>query len=85
MTSHTTCASCEGVLGMFRVARPDGTYCCLGCTAGGPCICTYDDMDVDGVDNLGLPFRLPEPESPWDDGMFDPDRDVVREPAVLVG
>jgi hypothetical protein len=83
MTSHTTCASCEGVLGMFRVARPDGTYCCLGCTAGGPCICTYDDMDVDGVDNLGLPFRLPEP-----DPVGKPlvrDREVIHEPAISVG
>ena len=83
MTQLTTCASCEGVLGMFRVERPDGIYCCLGCTAGGPCICTYDDMDVDSVDNLGLPFELPEPAPVAP--LPSPDRETIPEPGVLVG
>jgi hypothetical protein len=38
----------------------DELYCCLGCATGGPCICTYEtDLADDGVDHLGMPFRVP--------------------------
>ena len=37
-----TCVSCEGrIVGSveFHVGLP---FCCAGCVAGGPCICSYD-------------------------------------------
>ena len=37
-----TCVSCEGrILGSveIHVGLP---FCCAGCVAGGPCICSYD-------------------------------------------
>jgi hypothetical protein len=37
----------------------DETYCCTGCAAGGPCLCTYEaDLADDGVNHLGLPFAM---------------------------
>jgi hypothetical protein len=37
----------------------DEAYCCVGCVAGGPCVCSYEaDLAEDGVDRLGLPFAL---------------------------
>ena len=55
------CASCDGVITGRPVYFMDETYCCLGCSGGGPCICTYEaDMAEDGVDHLGLPFPAPQ-------------------------
>ncbi len=53
------CASCETLLTSRPVYRMDETYCCAGCAQGGPCVCTYEaDLAEDGVDHLGLPFRM---------------------------
>jgi hypothetical protein len=49
------CASCEGAIVARPVYRMDEAYCCVGCAAGGPCVCSYEaDLADDGVDNLGL-------------------------------
>ncbi|NJD28997.1 MAG: hypothetical protein FIA92_11945 [Chloroflexi bacterium] len=65
------CASCEAFISGRPVYRMDEAYCCIGCAAGGPCICTYEaDMADDGVDHLGLLFSV-EPvaaEAPGADG-----------------
>jgi hypothetical protein len=37
-----TCGSCGIALGPDLVYRGDEPYCCTGCTAGGPCVCTYE-------------------------------------------
>ena len=37
-----TCDSCAIALGSERVRVLDGVYCCVGCAAGGPCVCTYE-------------------------------------------
>lgn len=38
------CSSCDIELSDGRVVVVDGrTYCCSGCAAGGPCVCTYED------------------------------------------
>ena len=51
------CASCDHPFSDRPVYRMDEAYCCTGCAAGGPCICTYEaDLAEDGVDHLGLPF-----------------------------
>jgi hypothetical protein len=56
------CASCDGVITERPVYRMDEAYCCVGCAQGGPCVCTYEqDLADDGVNGLGLPFRLDEP------------------------
>jgi hypothetical protein len=53
------CASCEGVITGRPVYRMDEAYCCVGCVAGGPCVCNYEaDLADDGVDGLGLPFSI---------------------------
>jgi hypothetical protein len=41
-----TCVTCEfAVTGtpVFHVGLP---FCCAGCVAGGPCICSYDEPDL---------------------------------------
>ncbi len=56
------CASCEGEITGLPVYRMDEAYCCLGCSAGGPCTCSYEtDLAEDGVDGLGLAFPLGAP------------------------
>jgi hypothetical protein len=53
------CASCEGHITGRPVYSMDDAYCCVGCVAGGPCVCSYEsDLADDGVDRLGLPFAL---------------------------
>ena len=50
-----TCVSCEGQIvgnAEFHVGLP---FCCAGCVAGGPCICSYDR-------GSSLP---PRPTLPW--------------------
>ena len=40
------CASCQVEIGsepVFHVGLP---FCCAGCVAGGPCICSYDEEPV---------------------------------------
>ena len=36
------CDSCGIALGTERVWLGDKSYCCAGCEAGGPCVCTYE-------------------------------------------
>lgn len=43
-----TCASCEAQIegrAVFHVGLP---FCCAGCVAGGPCLCTYEEELEDG-------------------------------------
>jgi hypothetical protein len=57
------CASCDGRITDRPVYRMDGAYCCTGCAAGGPCVCSYEaDLADDGVDGLGLPFLVDDRE-----------------------
>jgi len=37
-----TCDSCGIALGAESVYPGEELYCCAGCTAGGPCVCTYE-------------------------------------------
>ena len=42
-----TCASCEVRIegrGVFHDGLP---FCCAGCVAGGPCLCTYEEDHED--------------------------------------
>ena len=61
--SGTTCAACEAEFDTTPVRHLGVAYCCEGCSAGGPCTCSYDAQDLarrggeDGVDHLGLAFR----------------------------
>jgi hypothetical protein len=38
----TQCASCRIRLGPDNVTCDGQLYCCVGCVAGGPCVCTYE-------------------------------------------
>jgi hypothetical protein len=47
--SPFSCANCElEITGAptFHMGLP---FCCAGCVAGGPCICSYDDASAEGV------------------------------------
>lgn len=37
------CESCDIELIVVPLWRTDRCYCCSGCAAGGPCICSYVD------------------------------------------
>jgi hypothetical protein len=63
----TACVACEIALGTTFVTYLGLPFCCEGCAGGGPCTCTYEDVeashlaDTDAVDHLGLAFRLARP------------------------
>lgn len=68
---RSACVGCEAEFAWEPVVHAGLTYCCEGCSAGGPCTCSYDlaPTSPDAVDHLGLPFRaMPavavEPEAP---------------------
>ena len=54
-TDHPfTCVVCEFAIAgtpEFHVGLP---FCCAGCVAGGPCVCSYDDQD------LAMPSTAPD-------------------------
>lgn len=44
------CANCAIAFSWQGVETPKGTFCCVGCVHGGPCICTYTGVpDPAGV------------------------------------
>jgi hypothetical protein len=49
MNEEIVCANC-GIVIRWQATIVDGVrYCCLGCAAGGPCECDYDNLpQVDG-------------------------------------
>ncbi len=42
-----TCASCRGPIPGRPTIHVGVAFCCAGCVAGGPCICSYDLEDPD--------------------------------------
>ncbi len=42
-----TCASCEAEIAGTPVRQHHLSFCCPGCRAGGPCICSYDEETTD--------------------------------------
>jgi hypothetical protein len=38
-----TCATCEITIAGAPIYHDGAAFCCAGCAAGGPCICSYDD------------------------------------------
>ena len=53
-----SCASCEMEIRWPPIARGHDRFCCDGCAAGGPCICTYDEVtDPEVVMSVQLSSR----------------------------
>jgi hypothetical protein len=42
-----TCPTCEAATGPRPVFHLGLPFCCAGCVAGGPCLCSYDHEDDD--------------------------------------
>jgi hypothetical protein len=42
-----TCVTCEATIPGSPVIHLGLPFCCAGCVAGGPCICSYDDEATD--------------------------------------
>lgn len=40
------CDSCDIDLGTEPVVVSGKTFCCYGCSEGGPCVCTYEKEDA---------------------------------------
>lgn len=62
-TASFTCANCEvAIVGpvTFHVGLP---FCCAGCVAAGPCVCSYD-LEVDADPSVHLCHDIA-------DGPFD--------------
>ena len=63
MTTNPTCANCFEEIRWMPVYKGGETYCCDGCTMGGPCICTYNgppprlntEHILSDVSNIDLP------------------------------
>jgi hypothetical protein len=50
MTHHPTrtwtCTTCRGEIRHRPTIHVGLVFCCAGCVAGGPCICSYDGEDM---------------------------------------
>lgn len=47
-TEYTfTCATCDHPIADRPVFHIGLTFCCAGCAADGPCMCSYDASEVD--------------------------------------
>jgi hypothetical protein len=77
-TAHPfTCVTCEVEIAgppTFHVGLP---FCCAGCVADGPCICTYDEVEPEPAD-LSVRHCL-------DLGEFLPGRVDSTEPQTVTG
>jgi hypothetical protein len=40
-----TCATCDAIIAHRPVFYLGLTFCCAGCAADGPCMCSYDPLD----------------------------------------
>jgi transcription elongation GreA/GreB family factor len=63
------CATCEAAIPGPPVIAGRRTFCCQGCVAGGPCICSYD-REVTAMTNLAsvprpVHARWPMTEQAW--------------------
>jgi hypothetical protein len=45
--SSANCTTCEAQLTAPPTLHDGQPFCCSGCAAGGPCMCTYDAMQGD--------------------------------------
>jgi hypothetical protein len=50
-TPSFTCVTCESPAGPHPTFHVGLAFCCAGCVANGPCICSYDvdALDVDAA------------------------------------
>ena len=53
-----TCTTCRAEFHYAPTIHVGVAFCCAGCAAGGPCICSYDD-DRGGA--AAEAWRVPEP------------------------
>lgn len=67
------CSSCGIALGAESVCPGDELYCCTGCTAGGPCICTYEqDLGRYPPTQYARPVSLAELLDRYEGGIQKP-------------
>ena len=52
------CAECARVIVRDPIVLDDQGYCCLGCLAGGPCICDDDETSDAGEPSTAEPYEL---------------------------
>ncbi|HEU4673747.1 MAG TPA: hypothetical protein VFS32_12695 [Candidatus Limnocylindrales bacterium] len=58
-----TCASCEAPIVGPPVIHVGVAFCCAGCVAGGPCLCSYDE-ETRSDDQLDRAARQGDPIQP---------------------
>jgi hypothetical protein len=81
------CANCEEPILGGAVYFDGLAYCCSGCVAGGPCICTYDYSTYDSAPVVEppapdyTPYAPPQSE-PAANEVFAGDRTAEEEPLV---
>lgn len=57
----TNCDSCNIRLGLQFFSAQDKQYCCAGCGAGGPCLCSYQqDLGRYPPAHYARPVSLPD-------------------------
>ena len=61
MNTAELCANCEEPLLAQPVFFDGGAYCCTGCIAGGPCICTYQTSNALDATTETLSANQPPP------------------------
>lgn len=79
-TEYTfTCATCDHEISGRPVFHIGLTFCCVGCAADGPCLCSYDA--VDDAPAIALVDEAEEPLVEPVGGRVFPEPGV-REPAA---
>ena len=65
-----TCDSCRIGLGSEHLQLEEAFYCCAGCAAGGPCVCTYEhDLRRYPPALYALPVSLSELLDRYENGI----------------
>ena len=53
-----TCTTCRVGIRHRPTIHVGLAFCCAGCVAGGPCICSYDEPDADQAPELSRTLEL---------------------------
>jgi hypothetical protein len=57
-----TCATCDATIAHHPTFHLGLAFCCAGCAADGPCMCSYDVQDP-VPEKTQVPVTLPAPAS----------------------
>jgi hypothetical protein len=79
-----TCVTCEAAIAGGLVIHVGLPFCCAGCVAGGPCICSYDEETENESDQRAIAHRAQRDEAGITDGALRADSAMADDQRGLV-